>query len=154
MAEEIISIPEVADSGRVLDQDFNEWVLAWQKCFRRQRVFSLEQGKILSNAVDYYTTKAFIAPYKSLTLLFKIAATSGIDLNYAYQFSLDGSDWYFTSPNNSNNQELTIVSVASTNFIQAVDTVPRANYFRLRYRTPTSEALITSFSLSLFADSD
>lgn len=155
MAEiEEIAVTEINDSGRVLDNDINEWVLAWQRIFRRQRIFNLLKEKVFNSVQTFYTDGIYVAPYSHFRIFFNyLTSGTGYDLAMWPQFSLDGNTWYNISASPSADFSI-LTSYAPTNFIRGLRDYTPFLYFRYKIVVtggPTGDSTLT---IDVLADSD
>ncbi len=94
--EKEILVPEVPDSGRVLDQDINEWVSGWQNFFRVQKdVVFIESRSFTVDNTNVYSPAFNCSKYQRFSLAVKtlFAIASGI-MEVMIQFSDNLVDWY------------------------------------------------------------
>ena len=156
MADEIISVPEVADSGRVLDQEFNEWVNGFQRCFRRQRIIKIFDNQPFDGGGGTTFSNAFyLAPYSQFSLYAKqvLIANSLITLNIRIEASLDGSEWYYFSDLAGTNISWIQNDVRDFRIWPLRDYRP-LYWVRFRIITTGGANAKVNLSMSLFCDSD
>lgn len=156
MPEDTISIPEVADSGMVLDQETNEWNKSYQRCFRRQRIFKLlDNFELNGGGGTLYTPVSYVAPYAQFALFAKQTLITGslFTLNITPQSSLNGSDWYFF--NDSGGAAFTWVqNDAETYRVWPLRDYTPVVYYRFRIVTAGGVNNRSYFDMFLLADSD
>lgn len=96
MSQDTIITTEIPDSGRVLDQDTNEWVNGWQNFFRihKRVVF---HDKVGLNVVDDIVSPVFnCSKYSSVGLACVADNNTAptVDIFVSLQFSGDGVKFY------------------------------------------------------------
>lgn len=155
MSEEIISVPEVADSGRVLDQEYNEWVSGWQNCFRRQRVIEIFKPYVFAvNGEEKYSDIFYLSPYRRFALYYSMIPAGGNtgDVNVYYEFSYNGSVWFYD--NQTQTYTLQLNSTASRkNFVSPRDVPYTPLYFRQKYISSVTPPATNTFSVVMVVDS-
>ena len=97
MAEkQIILVTEIPDSGRVLDQELNEWVSGWQQFFSLRKVVVFHD-KLNMNFTDFSYSASFrCSKYKRVGVAIKFEGDTPYSNNFFLhtQFSDNGIDFY------------------------------------------------------------
>lgn len=93
---EEICQPEILDSGRVLDQDQNEWVNAFQNFYKQLFTETFLDSITFDDTLSTKTSSKFsCAPYRKFTLLLDLAVTaSPTDILIEIFVSDDNSKFY------------------------------------------------------------
>lgn len=87
---------EILDTGRVLDNDENEWVSAFQNFFKRQRTVTAINAVEFNDSVGTKTSSKFLCgPYRRFSLLINLAVTlAPTDILIEVYESDDNSNFY------------------------------------------------------------
>lgn len=96
MAEDEVLVPEIPDSGRILDNDVKEWVSGWQTFFRHQRTVVFIDAQTFAASTSYNRLSSFsCGKYRFFDLLLDVDVTGTPTLLLVnVDFSDDGITWY------------------------------------------------------------
>ncbi|MEK7180669.1 MAG: hypothetical protein AAB706_04285 [Patescibacteria group bacterium] len=96
MVEQKILVTELPDSGRVLDQDVNEWVSGWQNFFRIQKTVIFIDAQTFAASTSYDKLERFqCGKYRFFDLIVDVDVTGTPTLlTVNLEFSDDGITWY------------------------------------------------------------
>lgn len=91
-----ILVTELPDSGRVLDQDINEWVSGWQSFFRLHKTFAFYDKAVITSSAQQYSAGFYCSKYSKMGLAvnFDFVGSTDYEVFLRLQFSDNGSEWY------------------------------------------------------------
>lgn len=150
---EEIAVSEMNDSGRVLDNDIDEWVSGWQKIFRLQKEFHIVNNRTTTVTADEYISEAVeISKYRKFVLFWKVKSNAiDLTIQYQHQYSLDGVDWYYDGAGSSSYTPL-LSSGTSHLLTQTLNIDVTAKYYRLKVKS-NENGVIQTDDVKLFCDS-
>lgn len=96
MAGQEIIVTELPDSGRILDQDINEWVNGWQTFFRVTKTVVFHDKVNLNITNEVFSQPFRCAKYRQVGVAFNLATpvVGGDTILIYIQFSDDGVTYY------------------------------------------------------------
>lgn len=96
MADDEVLVPEIPDSGRILDQDIKEWISGWQNFFRIQRTVVFIDAQTFGASTAYNKLAAFsCGKYRFFDILLDVDVTGTPTLLLVnVDFSDDAITWY------------------------------------------------------------
>lgn len=101
MPKDVITVTEIPDSGRVLDQDVNEWIDGWQNFFTLKKVVTFFDHEPFANFTSTLYSPAFrCAKYNKLGLAYYVPMIGEPPtwLYFRVEYSDDGIIYYRYNP--------------------------------------------------------